>query len=183
MMRKALLVLCLLGFAAGPARAAEEWGLPGEKIARFEAKVVDILCELTGDCPPDCGAGKRQLGLLDAKGRLVLPLKNQVPFAGTAWELIDFCGKQVIADGLFSTNRGHTIFALQFVRAAPAGKWRRANRFSSAWAKKNGLPANTPKAERWFENDPAVKDTIAAQGKLGLGTDADKAYFDKNKEK
>lgn len=186
-MRKALLTLCLfglgLGFAFGPARAAEEWGLPNEKVARFEAKVVDILCELTGDCPPDCGAGKRQLGLVDAKGRLVLPLKNQVPFAGTVGELIDFCGKQVIADGLFSTNRGYTVFALQFLREAPDGKWRRANRFSKKWAERNGLPADTLKANRWFENDPAVKDTIAAQGKLGLGPAADKMYFDKNKEK
>ena len=31
--------------------AAEEWGLPREKTARFEAKVVDMLCELSGDCP------------------------------------------------------------------------------------------------------------------------------------
>lgn len=180
-MRKALLTICLIGFVLGPARAAEEWGLPNEKVARFEAKVVDILCELTGDCPPDCGAGKRQLGLIDAKGRLVLPLKNQVPFAGAAWELIDFCGKSVVADGLFTGNRGYTVFALQFVRAAPDGKWRRANRFLGRWAEQNGLPADTPKAGRWFANDPAVTETIAAQGKLGLGPAADRAWSAKQK--
>ena len=68
----------------GPVRAADEWGLPEEKVARFEAKVVDILCELTGDCPDGCGGGQRQLGLLTDDGRLVLPLKNFTPFSGAA---------------------------------------------------------------------------------------------------
>ena len=72
-MRKALLTLCLLGFAFGPARAAEEWGLPDEKVVRFEAKVVDAMCELTGDCPAQCGGGKRQLGLVTDSGALILP--------------------------------------------------------------------------------------------------------------
>jgi hypothetical protein len=80
----------LLG-ASSNAQAAESWGLEGEKIARFEAKVVDIACELTGNCPTNCGAGKRQLGLLTDEGRLILPTKNQVPFAGAAWELVEFC--------------------------------------------------------------------------------------------
>jgi len=182
-MRKTIFILGLLGIAIGPARAAEEWGLPNEKVARFEAKVVDVACELTGDCPPNCGGGKRQLGLVDGKGRLVLPLKNQVPFAGSAWELSDFCGKQVIADGLFSTNRGYTIFALQFVREAPDGNWRRANRFLDRWAKENGLPAGSPKTKRWFDHDPAVVQTIRAHGKLGLGPAADRAYEMEQKAK
>jgi len=181
-MRKALLVTCMAWLAFGHANAAEEWGLPKEKVARFEAKVVDVLCELTGDCPPDCGAGKRQLGLLDGTGRLVLPLKNQVPFAGAAWELIDFCGKQVVADGLFTTNRGYTVFALQFIRETPDGKWRRANRFQRRWASENGLPVDSPKVERWFANDPEIREAIAAQGRLGLGPAADKAYSDKQKK-
>ncbi len=67
------LALTVSVFAPG-SRAADSWGLPGEKEVRFEAKVVDILCELTGDCPADCGAGKRQLGLLKDDGTLVLPL-------------------------------------------------------------------------------------------------------------
>lgn len=154
---------------AGVARAADEWGLPDEEIVRFDAKVVDILCELTGDCPPSCGAGKRQLALLTDEGKLVLPIKNVVPFAGTAAELIDFCGKRVTADGLMTTNRGITIFALQFVRQAPAGKWRRANRFLPKWAEANGIAANSAKAKQWFRNDPAVKDIIERQGKLGTG--------------
>ncbi len=182
MKRICIIALALLAVAAAPAaRAAELWGLPGEKKARFEARVVDVLCELTGDCPAACGAGKRQLGLLTDKGRLVLPLKNVVPFAGAVDELTDFCAKSVIADGLFSTNRGHTVFVLQFVREAPDGKWRRANRFTPKWARRNGLAPADKKAARWFENDPRVNALIAADGKLGLGPAVDRAYFAKQK--
>jgi hypothetical protein len=166
------------GLIGAPAAwAAEEWGLPEEETARFEAKVVDMLCELSGDCPADCGGGRRQLGLLTDAGRLILPLKNVVPFAGAADELIEFCGKRVVADGLFSTNRGYTVFALQFVRPAPDGKWRRANRFLPKWAKRNGVAADGPTAKQWFRNDPRVKARIAEQGKLGLGPAADKKFF------
>ncbi len=182
MKRILIITLAALVVAMTPAaHAAELWGLPGEKKARFEAKVVDVLCELTGDCPASCGAGKRQLGLLTDAGRLILPLKNVVPFAGAADELIDFCAGQVIADGLFSTNRGHTVFVLQFVRQAPNGKWRRANRFTPRWAKRNGLKPGDRKASRWFENDSRVKALIDSHGKLGLGPAADRDYFAKQK--
>jgi len=164
--------------AAGAARAADSWGLPGEEEARFEAKVVDMLCELTGDCPAECGAGKRQLGLLMDDGTLILPLKDQVPFAGAAAELADFCGKRVVADGLFATNRGHKVFALHFVREAPEGKWQRANRFLPKWAAANGVDPKSEEAQQWFRNDPQVEKLIAAKGKLGLGIEADKKYLD-----
>ncbi len=159
------------------ARAAQEWGLIGEETARFEAKVVDVLCELTGDCPAGCAAGKRQLGLLTDEGRLVLPVKNFTPFSGAVDELIDFCNKRVLADGLFATNRGYTIFALQFVKELPDGKWRRANRFLPKWAKTYGFEPDGPEAKRWFRNDPRIKALIAKDGKLGLGPEADKKYF------
>lgn len=162
---------------ADDARAAQEWGLIGEEKARFEAKVVDVLCELTGDCPAGCAAGKRQLGLLTDEGRLVLPVKNFTPFSGAVDELIDFCGKRVLADGLFTTNRGYTIYALQFVKELPDGKWRRANRFLPKWAKRFGFEPGGPEAKRWFRNDPRIKALIAENGKLGLGPAADKKYF------
>lgn len=163
---------------ANTAQAANSWGLQGEEILRFEAKVVDIVCELTGDCPPECGAGKRQLGLLKDDGVLVLPAKNQVPFAGASAELIDFCGKKVVADGLLVTNRGTTFYALQFVKEAPDGKWRRANRFGNKWAEANGFDPAGKEKNSWFRHDPAVKDLIGRQGKLGLGPEADKAYLE-----
>lgn len=174
-----ILTAAVLAAGAAGAHAAEEWGLPEEEIVRFEAKVVDIACELTGDCPANCGGGKRQLGLINAQGQLILPIKNATPFSGTSDELIDFCGKQVIADGLFSTNNGYKVFALQFVREAPNGKWRRANRFIPKWAKRHDLPANSPKTRRWFDNDADVKRLIKEQGVLGLGQEADKKYFSK----
>lgn len=160
----------------GATHAAEEWGLPDEKVTRFEAKVVDILCELTGDCPKACGAGKRQLGLLNDANKLILPTKNSVIFAGAAAELIDFCNEKVIADGLLTTNRGHTIFALQFVRKAPDGPWRGANRFLPKWAAANGVDPKSDTVEEWYLHDPAIKAELAANGKLGLGLAADKEY-------
>ena len=176
-LKAAALVAAVL-VSAGAARAAESWGLAGEQTARFEATVVDLLCELTGDCPADCGAGQRQLGLLKDDGTLVLPLKNQVIFAGAADELIGFCAQRVVADGLMVTNRGHSFLALQFVKPASGGKWQRANRFLPKWAAENGVGAKSAKAKRWFENDPRVKDLIARDGKLGLGLEADKTYLD-----
>ena len=67
---------------SGIAAAANSWGLPDEVEARFDAKVTDVLCVLSGDCPEDCGAGNRLLGLLQDDGTLVLPLKNAGPFTG-----------------------------------------------------------------------------------------------------
>ncbi len=172
------LLLVGLALSGGVARAAESWGLPGEEKVRFEAKVVDLRCELTGDCPADCGAGARQLGLLKDDGTLVLPLKNQVIFAGAAAELIGFCARRVVADGLMVTNRGHSFFALQFVKSAPDGKWQRANRFLPNWAAQNGVDATSATAKRWFENDRRVKALIARDGKLGLGLEADRTYLE-----
>jgi hypothetical protein len=173
----ALAALGLMMLAQAPAQAAQEWGLPEEEVARFDAKVVDILCELTGDCPANCGGGTRQLGLLDAEGKLILAIKNFTAFSGAADELIDFCGKVVTADGLFTTNRGYRIFALQFVREAPDGTWQRANRFLVKWAESNGVAADSPEAKQWFRNDPRVKALIEKDGILGLGPDADEAYL------
>ena len=76
------------------------------------------------------------------------------------------------------TNRGHSFFALQFVKGVPDGKWRRANRFLPKWAAENGVGPKSAKAKRWFENDPRVKDLIARDGKLGLGLEADRTYLD-----
>lgn len=172
-----------IGFAAalliaGNAQAANSWGLPNEEIARFEAKVVDVLCELNGDCPADGGAGRRQLGLLTDDGALVLPVKNATPFSGTQVELLPFLGKRVVADGLFMTNHGYKLFALQFVREAPDGEWRGATRFLKAWAEENGLAADADETGQWFRHDPRVKALIEKDGKLGLGPEADKAFLE-----
>ena len=158
------LVVSIFLVSAGDARAAEEWGIDGEEKARFEAKVVDVLCELTGDCPAECGGGKRQLGLLKDDGTLILPVKNVDIFAGAANDLVGFCGKRIIADGLLIKNPKIPLFALQFKKLAPDGKWSRANQFGKDWSKANGGKA----AGQWFRNDKMIKKAIAKQGVFGI---------------
>ena len=95
---KKLMIFAAMTAMAAPAAAqdfsegseARSWNLYAEQPARFEAKVVDILCELSGDCPDNCGDGKRQLGLLRAAdGVLVYPNKNSQPaFTGAALPLL-----------------------------------------------------------------------------------------------
>jgi len=109
-----------------------------------------------------------------------LPLKNFTPFTGASWELEQFCGKKVTADGLFSTNKGYKVFVIQFVREAPEGKWQRANRFTGQWAEKNGVAPDSKQAKQWFRNDPEVQRLIDEAGVFGLGLEADKAYFEAN---
>ena len=96
--------------------------------------------------------------------------------AGAVNDLIGYCGQRVIADGLLAEARGTRIFALQYVREAPAGKWRAANRFLRKWAKSIGLPPDSPKTKQWFRNDPTVKKLIEEDGIFGLGAAVDEAY-------
>jgi len=67
---------------------------------------------------------------------------------------------------------------MQFVKEAPDGKWRRANRFLPRWAEANGFQPNGPEAKQWFRHDPRVKAVIERDGVLGLGPDADKKYLE-----
>lgn len=149
---------------AGAAQAAEEWGVEHEKATRFEAKVVDIACELTGDCPANCGGGKRQLGLLKDDGQLVLAIKNFDPFAGTIADLLPFCGKTITADGLYVDNPKLPMFVLQFKREAPDGKWSRADWFVKNWGQRYG----EDKQDEWYRNDPLIQKVIAEDGVYGI---------------
>ena len=160
----------------GAAHAAQSWGVTGEETARFDAKVVDILCELTGDCAENCGDGRRQLGLLTEDGALVFPTKNNAPFAGAADELIEFCQQQVTVDGIFTTNHDTRVFAVQFVRPA-GGEWQRANRFLNKWAESNGVDPAGKEKNSWFRRDPRVKEIIERDGFLGLGPEEDKKFL------
>ena len=153
---------------SGAARAAEEWGIEHEKKARFEAKVVDILCELSGDCPANCGGGKRQLGLLRDDGKLILAVKNQDLFAGASNDLLPFCGKRLIVDGLMINDPLMPLFQLQFRRPAPDGKWRRANQFRRDWAARQNLEWDSETVDAWYNNDPLIKDVIARDGVFGI---------------
>lgn len=156
--------LAALLSGAGISQAAEEWGIEHEKKVRFEAKVVDVLCELSGDCPANCGDGKRQLGLLKDDGTLVLAVKNVDIFAGAVNDLIGFCQKRIVADGLLINNPKMPLFALQFKKLAKDGKWSRAGQFGKDWSKANG----DKKASQWYKNDATIKKIIAENGVYGI---------------
>lgn len=182
-MTRLAMVLCLIAapvaaqdFSAGS--TAKEWGLYAEKPALFEARVVDLLCEFSGDCPADCGAGKRQLGLLrTADDVLVLPLKNsQAAFSGAAVDLAPYCGQTVEVDGLLLDDPdlgARNVYMVQKIRIGD-GEWAKANQFTKVWAKQH--PEAKGKGP-WFRRDPRVKDEIAREGYLGLGLEVDEAFI------
>ena len=75
-----------------------------------------------------------------------------------------FCGKKIIAAGLLIKNPKIHLFALQFKKLVPDGKWSRANQFGKDWSKANGGKA----AGQWFKNDKTIKKIIAEQGVFGI---------------
>ncbi len=164
MRRLGFLVLASLLAWTGAAQAANEWGIEHEEKARFDAKVVDLLCAVTGDCPADCGGGKRQLGLLKDDGTLIPVVKNFDIFAGGTNDLIGFCGKVITADGLYINDPLMPMFALQFKRLAPDGKWSRANQFGKDWSAAHG----GKKADQWFRSDPMILEVLEADGVFGI---------------
>lgn len=168
-MRTLLVLAGLLVIASGgSAQAADEWGIEHEEVTRFDAKVVDILCELSGDCPANCGDGRRQLGLLRDDGKLILVAKNADPFAGAVADLLPFCGRTITADGLLINDPLATLMVLQFKRPAPDGQWSRGNWFSRDWAEAQGVARDSAKARQWFRNDPMVTRAIERDGVFGI---------------
>jgi hypothetical protein len=185
MIRRTLLAASLL---AAPAAAqdfsagseAKPWDLYPEVPAKFEAKVVDPLCELAGDCPADCGGGKRQLALLrSVDGVMVLPLKNSQPlFTGGATELQPFCGKTVEVDGLLLVDPDiglNNVYQVQTIREAGSDEKIKANRWTTVWAQRFPEADAAAKAakEPWFRFDPRIQADIAENGYFGLGRAVD----------
>ena len=161
---------------------AKEWGLSGEEKARFSGKVVDVLCELSGDCAENCGDGRRQLGILrDADGALVFALKNrQAAFTGAATDLYPFCGKAVEVDGVTiqdeETPGAPKYYMVQLIREQGAEKWIKTSRWTKDWNKAH--PDLKKVKGPWFRKDPRVKAHIEADGYLGLGAEADSAFIE-----
>lgn len=185
-MRKIAFIIALL---ATPAAAqdfsegstAKSWNLYAEVPATFEAEVVDLLCELTGDCPADCGVGNRQLGLKRTiDDVIVLPLKNsQAAFTGAAADLAPYCNQVVQVDGLMIEDEdlaAANIYMVQTIKPA-GGEPVKANQWTKIWAKKH--PEAKGKGP-WFRRDPRVKEVIEREGYLGLGLEADAAYSEEN---
>ena len=162
---RAMTIGMLLGLAGGGAmvaEAAEPMGLQGEKVLEVQGKVVDVHCSLTGDCPPDCGGGKRQLGLLTADNKLIVAVKGPVLFAGAVQDLLPHCGRAVQADGLLITHPDIAMYLVQAVRTDAGQDWKPAEAFATNWTAKHG------QADEWQRADPLVKAEIAEKGKLGV---------------
>ena len=158
---------------------AKPWNLAAEVPARFEAKVVDLLCEIAGECSADCGGGTRQLGLLRASDNaLVFPNKNSQPaFSGAAYELADYCGKDVEVDGLMIEDPEFgvkNVYLVQKIRTVDEPKWIKANSWTKKWAKRH--PDAKGKGP-WFRRDPRVTAKIAKDGHLGLGLETDETFI------
>lgn len=158
---------------------AKPWNLYAEIPARFEARVVDLLCEVAGECAPECGGGDRQLGLVRAAdGVLVFPNKNAQPlFTGAAAELLPYCGRDVEVDGLLLDDPdlgAVNVYLVQRIRGLDEPEWTAADRWTTVWAEE------TPEADGpgpWFRRDPRVAAHVAADGWFGLGLEEDAAIL------
>jgi hypothetical protein len=95
--------------------AAESIGGQHEKITEISGRVVDLLCELTKSCAPDCGGGKRQMGLVLADGRLVAVIKGPADFGGALADIAPLCGKTVTLDGILFENPKMALYQVQSV--------------------------------------------------------------------
>lgn len=156
----------LAAFAAAcsvePGYAADGWGIDREKTVQLEVTVVDLACALGKSCPPACGAGTRQLGLLTPDGKLYPAVKSATLFAGPVHDLLPYCGKAVMVDGLLIENPMMQLFFVQNLRPSADQKWQPADAFEKTWIEKNG------KADEWMREDPLVKQTIAEDGVFGI---------------
>ena len=173
----ALLPLLPSGARAQPAAStADSWGLPTEEPTLLSGTVVDVLCELAGDCPANCGGGARQLGILEPSGRLVLAVKNGQPlFNGAVPDLLPFCRTAVEVDGLMVGEAPTRIYSVQRVRRAGTAEWSQTERWTEAWSAAN--PAHRDQVEEWYRHDPRVRRQIEQRGYLGLGAEADAAFI------
>jgi len=162
---------------------ANSWNLVGEQQARFSGKVVDILCELSGDCPDDCGAGARQLGIVRSADNALIPvLKNGQPlFNGAIPDLLPYCNQAVDVDGLIlsdETIKSGPLYQIQFIRRKGESEWAKTNLWTKRWDEEH--PELAGQKGKWFRKDPAVQKQIAADGYFGLGNEADEKYIKDN---
>lgn len=159
---KRILPLLLALVAVPSAQAAQPWGIGHEKPVIVAGKVVDLPCALTGDCPADCGAGRRQLGILTPQGKLLPAVKGDVFFAGAVQDLLPYCGGRVMADGLLIENPKATLFFVQNVRGSTRETWKPAKAFLDWWRARYGS------SDRWWEDDPRVRSELERSGVLGI---------------
>ena len=160
------------------------WGnLQGREPALFKAKVTDIVCALTGDCPENCGGGERQMGLLrEADGKLILAAKNsQASFNGATVDLAPYCGQTVTVDGLLVGNPELTktkFYQVFRIQREGSDKWAAAKRWTRTWKRLN--PEAQGKKGPWYRHDPRVQAQLQERGYLGLGAEADAKFIEEN---
>ena len=187
-MQRTLMAAALAALMAVPAAAQESqvkgWkNLQGRETAVFRAKVVDVLCELTGDCAEKCGEGRRQMGLVrEDDGKLILAAKNQqAGFQGATVDLAAYCGMTVTVDGLMVGNPDLTatkVYQVHFIQREGSDKWAPSKRWTRVWTRRHKDLAK--KKGPWFRHDPAVNAEIEASGYLGLGAEADAKFIEEN---
>lgn len=191
-MRKILMTALMAAFASGAmaegefsaGSQAKGWNnLQGREAATFSARVVDVLCELSGDCTESCGDGRRQMGLVrEADGVLVLAAKNaQASFNGATVDLAAYCGQMVDVDGFLVGDPSLTqtkVYMVQNIKRMGSDKWGKAARWTRAWKRAN--PELAEQKGPWFRHDKDVAAAIEANGWLGLGAAADKAFIEEN---
>lgn len=158
---------------------ASSWNLAFEVPARFNATVVDVLCEVAGDCANECGTGRQMALLREADGVLVYPNKNNQPaFSGAAVDLHGYCGMDVEVDGLMIEDEflgANNVYLVQCIRTLDmdSDEWIFTTTFTSQWAENNpDVGGSGP----WFRRDPAVLAEIAADGYLGTGETHQEAW-------
>jgi hypothetical protein len=154
---------------------ARSWNLYAESNATFSGTVVDMTCEITGDCPENCGDGARQLGILrDFDGVLVNVQKNdQALFTGGVQDLLPYCGQPVDVDGLLITDDGLgaiNMFLVQFVRPAGTEDWAEAKVWTDNWEAAHPEWAGDG---RWYRRAGDIRALLDSTGYFGLGLERD----------
>jgi hypothetical protein len=124
------------------------------------------------------------MGILrSSDGRFLLVNKNGQPaFTGAAIDLVPYCGQMVEVDGLLVGDLDITpglgdakLFQVQTVRILGADTAKKTNLWTRDWKQRNpDVGGKGP----WFRRDPRVMEQIEANGRLGLGQEADQKYIE-----
>ena len=166
-----LLVLSALA-CVKPIFAADLLGVNEEKPLVTKGRVVDVACDLTNNCPTNCGNGKRQLGILTESGTLYLAAKSAAIFAGAVKDLLPYCGKMVEIDGSTTAQFGGTLLYIARMRLAEGTEtvdpWQSTEEFTRDFAKRNNLAPDDMKVDEWYRFDKTATEAVQKHGKLGV---------------
>lgn len=168
-----VLLIALVSACATPVGEVERWQISGVEVAAISGEVVDLLCEVSGNCADQCGAGKRQIGIKTDTGT-VLVSKDLNLYSGGAEQLWRYCGETLEVNGLFTETGNIRMFQVQNIRK-PGEAWQSTSQFLTTWAEQNGTTVS--EAKRWYLKDPRITEILERDGRLGLGPEADKEFL------